>query len=110
MLHGGGQHRICSGGRAKAAAIYPFVLCKAILQGLKNQMRVDKRMRPGAHGLHNPGDDAEIMLLAMLVQEDNKLMALSSGKDHQGVKAEQFTDGITGQPLNAELVREAGRQ
>ena len=104
MLHGG-QHRVCSGGRARAAAIYPFIVCKAILQGLKNQMRADDRLRPGAHGLHNPGDDAEVMLLNMMVQEGNKLRI--GNKPNQ---SEQFSDGLTGQPLNAELVREAKRK
>ena len=104
MLHGG-QHRVCSEGRARAAAIYPFILCKAMLQGLKNQMRVDDRLRHGAHGLQNPGDDAEVMLLNMMMQEGNK-RRIGNKPD----QAEEFGDGPAGQPLNAELVREARRK
>ena len=98
----GGQHRICSGGRARAAAIYPFVLCKAILQGLKNQMRHDQRLHPGVHGLQNPTDDIEVMLLNALIDEE----AQGRTKDRE----RKFYDGLTGQPLDPDLVREARKQ
>ena len=68
-------------------------------------MRSDGRMHSHTHGLHNPGDDAEIMLLNVLVQEGNKFRTGTKAN-----QAQQFSDGITGQPLNAELVREARRQ
>ena len=37
----GGKHTTCSGQAARGAAIYPFRLCKAILQGFRNQLRRD---------------------------------------------------------------------
>ena len=100
----GGQHRVCSGGRARAAAIYPFVLCKAILHGLKNQMRADGRMQEGVFGLQTPGEDVELMLMSSLMQDNDVVLnAMEHGK-------EEFRDGPTGQPLNAEMVRAARRE
>ena len=49
----GGHHRLASGGRARAAAIYPFQLCKAILRGFRNQLRSDGRMIQGICGLQS---------------------------------------------------------
>ena len=51
----GGRHRLASGGRARAAAIYPFQLCKAILRGFRNQLRSDGRLIQGECGLQRPG-------------------------------------------------------
>ena len=52
----GGMRQICSGSMAKAAAIYPFALCNAILQGIRNQMRVDRRLQDGIFGLMSPDE------------------------------------------------------
>ena len=48
----GGRHALCNGERAKAAAIYPFALCRAILTGFRNQMIADGRLKPGPVGLN----------------------------------------------------------
>ena len=37
----GGRHTTCNGQTARRAAIYPFRLCKSILQGFRNQLRRD---------------------------------------------------------------------
>ena len=50
----GGHHRLASGGRARAAAVYPFQLCKAILRGFRNQLRSDGRQIQGIYGLQSP--------------------------------------------------------
>ena len=50
----GGHHRLASGGRARAAAVYPFQLCKAILRGFRNQLRSDGRRIQGIYGLQSP--------------------------------------------------------
>ena len=47
----GGTHKVCSGQVAKLAAIYPFQLCKAILQGFRNQLRVDGLMEINVVGM-----------------------------------------------------------
>ena len=58
----GGRHRLASGGRARAAAIYPFQLCKAILRGFRNQMRSDGRLAEGMCGLQNlEWEDAQVL-------------------------------------------------
>ena len=48
----GGAHALCNGETAKAAAIYPFALCRAILTGFRDQMIGDKRLAPGSVGLN----------------------------------------------------------
>ena len=48
----GGRHALCNGERAKAAAIYPFALCRAILTGFGKQMLADGRLKPGSVGLN----------------------------------------------------------
>ena len=48
----GGRHQMCSGSKARKAALYPFKFCKAILIGCRNQMRMDGRMKEGVHGIH----------------------------------------------------------
>ena len=46
--NGGGSHALCDGARAKAAAIYPFELRRAILTGFRNQMVEDGRLAAGS--------------------------------------------------------------
>ena len=38
---GGGRHATCCGSLSKPAAVYPFSLCRSILQGIRGQMRED---------------------------------------------------------------------
>ena len=47
----GGRHGQSIGDAAKQAAIYPFKLRKAILEGFRNQLRVDKKLAVGVYGL-----------------------------------------------------------
>ena len=46
----GGRHQICSGSKAKAAAIYPSALYRAMLRGIRNQVRADRGLREGMFG------------------------------------------------------------
>ena len=48
----GGTHALCNGETAKAAAIYPFALCRAILTGFRNQMIADGCLARGSVGLN----------------------------------------------------------
>ena len=43
----GGQHQLCNGKRARRAAIFQRELCEAILQGLHEHMRRQRRLRDG---------------------------------------------------------------
>ena len=70
-------------------AVYTFALCKAILQGFRNQLRVDGRLVLGIVGMQRPEDkmsDVELMKVyrsqGMTVEEDDA--------------DEVFTDAITG--------------
>ena len=57
----GGTHTLCSGGVARRAAIYPFRLCKAILQGFRNQLRRDGVMEVNVVGMQVSCDYDQIL-------------------------------------------------
>jgi hypothetical protein len=56
----GGRHYHCHGVHAKAAAIYPQDLCRAILDGVTKQLRIDRKIKPGCWGLQAVDDEEEI--------------------------------------------------
>jgi len=82
----GGQHALCSGRAAKEAAKYSKQLCKAIIEGMIDEMHVRGIMRRGEVGLHAVTD------------EDGTLPEGYSGR---------YRDDTTGQPLRDDLVAEA---
>ena len=47
----GGRHVTASGRLAREVAVYPFVLCKAILTGLQRQLKKDGLLHDHVHGL-----------------------------------------------------------
>ena len=47
---GGHKHITLVGGRAKRAEVYPEQLCREILIGLLDQMKMDKRINSGQLG------------------------------------------------------------
>ena len=100
----GGQHRVCEGGRARAAAIYPFILCKAMLQGMRSQLRADDKLHDGVHGIQHGGNAIEVQLLEQLAVMEADLSINALGYNHA-----TFKDGLTGQPLIPEMVMEARR-
>ena len=106
----GGRHQICSGSKAKAAAIYPFALCKAILQGIRNQLRVDRRLQEGIYGLMSP-DEA----LNMFMEDDGDALETcqafsASDKEINALQKSVIIRGaLTGQELDIDLVRKARR-
>ena len=87
----GGQHVACSGMTARRAAIFPLQLCRAILVGIRNQMKHDRRVDDTMIGFHDVVDEASPTAEVMKIDSQNG----------------PFFDDITGQPLNAELVRAA---
>jgi len=85
----GGHHALCNGARAKAAAIYPFALCRAILTGFRDQMVADGRLERGAVGLncvmldeqqaesretHWYAGTADSQILKFKIQDDDKFV------------------------------------
>jgi len=88
----GGAHQLCTGRHATEAAKYPRSLCKAILRGIRDQMREDSLLKDGCFGVQAPDEDAE-------VQKNTRGPA-------QGYSG-QYRDDLTGQILKDALVKEA---
>ena len=106
----GGQHATCSGSRAKAAAIYPFALCKAILQGIRNQLRIDHRLQEGIYGLMSADELQEWMENSDDALESGQVPATSDETELNAMQnGSVFKDALTGQTLDPELVKRARR-
>ena len=88
----GGKHQLCSGRHALEAAKYPRGLCKAILRGVRDQLRDDRLLKDGCYGIQVPDEDDQV--------QDN----LRGPK--QGYSG-RFKDDLTGQVLKDSLVKEA---
>ena len=104
----GGSHVLCNGARAKAAAIYPFELCRAILTGFRNQMVADGRLAAGSVGLNC------VMIDGLEVATRESHWFAGCG-DSQILKfkiadEEKFVDDLTGQPLDPSLCRAARKK
>ena len=100
----GGKHVSCEGQVARRAAEYPMALCKAILQGCRNQLRMDGRWRYGFIGIL-PQDD-EYMTEAKVKRRIERIYHVNFEEG----KEETFIDSVTGKPLVAALVREARKK
>ena len=102
---GGGTHVKAQGSVTAGTAIYSFGLCKAILVGFRNQLRVDGRLVLGIVGVQRPEETmSDVDLMRIYRAQGNEVELDSAEQD------EVFTDAITGQRLNAELVRAARRE
>ena len=131
----GGYHRLASGGRARAAAIYPFQLCKAILRGFRNQLRADGRLVQGVYGLQSlDWEDEKDLCMRMTPLHHIRAVApmwcstkcspepsarrrrasMNGDEEMESVLAkfeqESFRDAVTGQSFDPALVREARRE
>ena len=97
----GQRHTSCTGHVARMAAVYPMALCKAIIQGCRNQLREDGRVFIGTVGiLPHACDDWSG---EKLKRKTERLLHVHVEKD------EKLIDSVTGQPLIPELVKEARR-
>ena len=136
MCSAGGRHRLASGGRARAAAIYPFQLCKAILRGFLNQMRSDGRLAEGLCGLQSREWEevqslnwGELLHDGSLRAHDRRAPAteefqsmsadgraevrrqeVCAGDVESRRSSESFRDAIAGRSLDPTLVRGAMRK
>ena len=96
----GGRHVWASGAVGKAAAIYPFNLCKAILQGLKKQLTEDGYFKQGTVGIQ-----------AKWLEADDDVEEYVKNAQAMAVQGElTYRDALTGQPLIPALVQEARRK
>ena len=82
----------CTGKHARAAQKYPRGLCRAILKGVRDQMREDRLLREGCFGVQVPDDDAAV---------EAEMRGPSSGFTGK------YRDDLTGQVLKDALVIEA---
>ena len=90
--------------------MYPFQLCKAILTGVRNQLREDERYTLGIVGIQEPRVKKSMRELesrlgseyGLIIEEDP--LEIMNAQDHRdGI----IRDDITGQPLDRRLVMEA---
>ncbi len=88
----GGQHHTCAGKHAREAARYPRELCRAMLKGVRDQLREDNLLKTGCFGIQVPDEDAEV---------EKNLRGPAQG--YSG----RFVDDLTGQVLRDDLVKEA---
>ena len=73
-------------------AKYPRDLCRAVLKGITAQLKADKRMKPGCHGIQAVDDEEEL-----------KQFAYGPEQGYSG----RFKDDLTGQVLRDDLVLQA---
>ena len=80
----------CSGANARDAAKYPKELCRAVLKGVRNQLRCDGSLTNGCFGVQVADDDAEV--------------ERQTRGPEQGYSG-SFRDDLTGQVLKDDLVK-----
>ena len=83
---------MCSGRHSAEAAKSPRGLCRAVLKGIRNQLKADSLLKDGCHGVQAPDDEAEI---------EKHLRGPQRG--YTG----RYKDDLTGQVLKDSLVKEA---
>ena len=110
----GGRHETASGRVAREAAIYPFKLCRAILEGCRNQLLKDGRLSHGLYGIQSIFEEDSARLLQPLYRDAITGEELS-GEDAEAAEkvfnlkgnVNVFKDSVTGQPLEPTLVTAA---
>ena len=69
----GGRHVQCRGKVARKAAVYDFKLCRAILMGFRDQLRVDGLYKDGFIGmLEDRGDKPDLVPVYHLDECDGR--------------------------------------
>ena len=111
---GAGRHATASGRVAREAAIYPFKLCRAILEGCRNQLRKDGRIHDGMYGIQGlfEEDSAQTLMSSYHDALTGERLSVEESAVAERVfavhsKDEVFKDSVTGQPLEKALVRAA---
>ncbi len=100
------MHTAVEGSVTRSTAIYPFALCKAILQGFRNQLVADGRLVLGVVGVQRPEETLKDRELErMCTRALNLIIELNEAHGE-----EEFKDAITGQRLRADMVRAARRE
>ena len=100
-----------TGRLAREVAVYPFVLCKAILRGLQSQLKADGFVKNGIYGIQPKFDEdakevyRDFMTGTVLSVDEHPHLEKASGVGT--TKAKTYVDAVTGQPLVKELVQAA---
>ena len=79
----GTPHRHALGKVVREAAIYPFLLCKAILVGLCKQLREDGHLTAGSCGFTSWNETVENLSDAYVNREAKHILALSGGDEEE---------------------------
>ena len=110
----GGRPASASGRVAREAAVYPFQLCRALLEGCRNQLRKDGKLHDGMHGIQglfeeNPVRSLQPVYLDALTGEELKGEEAIAAEKVFNLKGQAgvFHDSVTGQPLEPMLVKAA---
>ena len=102
----GRRHAPCSGSAARRAAVYPLELCKAILQGCRNQLRADGRLRVGQIGIQAMHMELEDVPLQKLEKKAERFMHLDAeARDHEDYVV--YVDALTGKPVEKDVAEAA---
>ena len=83
----GTPHRHALGKVAREAAIYPFLLCKAMLVGLCKQLREDGHLTAGSCGFTSWNETVEHLSEAYVNREAKRIMAIpceDEGESEEG--------------------------
>ena len=65
---GGGRHAVASGRVAREAAVYPFEVCKAILEGCLQQLQKDGRTSEHLHGIQESWEPEDLLCIDVAEQ------------------------------------------
>ena len=98
----GGSHAQCRGKNARMAAVYHFKLCRAILVGIRDQLRKDGTFADGFSGLLETRMECERLPVYKLTDSDGAVLHVRVTEDEP-----VFRDDLTGQLLPPDLVRAA---
>ena len=122
------EHQHLTGGRAKAAAIYPPMLCRAILRGIEEQRRREgvviprhvKEMTDKGRAIYNlmPENEEKLELTGeaeneKLEHEQNalkKIVYQPYPAQWKTTGENQIYDELTGEPLPMNLVKKARKE
>ena len=88
----GGKHELCSGKVASDSQVHPRGLCRAVLNGISDQMRTDGLLKHCCYGVQVADDDLAVIKATYGPEQSH------SGK---------YKDDLTGQVLKDALVLQA---
>jgi hypothetical protein len=114
----GTPHRHATGKVARDAAVYPFLLCKAILVGLCKQLREDGHLTAGSCGFTTWNETRENLTEAYVNREARHILAVSAEEDEEAESDEEPSSwqrraamkrlkiGLSGMPLQVKFSTE----